>query len=462
MTKSSNPDPERTAHRIPHSGGAKDVKVDVHYLTRVEGHGDITVDVRAGELKECKFKVIESARFFETMLRGRLIYEAQHLTSRICGICACGHSLASIKASEKALGVVPHEDTLLLRKLLLHTEQMDSHLLHAYILVAPDLLGVKSIMPLVKTHRPVIERAFRMKKLSDWAGEILAGRHTHPISFAIGGLTKVPEKAHLQKLREMMVEARSDYAETVELFKKLSLPSFERKGQYVALSSDKEYAFYDGQINVNGEKLVDPQDYLSVIKEEVRDYSSAKFVTVNKAPYMVGALARFNLNGDKLDKKSKEIASYLGLKRPCYNTFMNTVAQVVEWGYCLEDSIDILERLIKNGINEEKVLVTMYPKKDQWPVRTRAGRGVGTVEVPRGILFHDYTVDDHGVVTAANCIIPTNQNINNLEADMKKIVPEIVGTQDEEEMRLTLEMLARAYDPCISCSTHLLDVRFIS
>jgi coenzyme F420-reducing hydrogenase alpha subunit len=123
-------------------------------------------------------------------------------------------------------------------------------------------------MPLVKTHRPVIERAFRMKKLSDWAGEILAGRHTHPISFAIGGLTKIPEKAHLLKLREMMVEARADYAETVELFKKLTLPSFERKGQYVALSHDKEYAFYDGKINVNGEKLVDPQDYLSLIKEE--------------------------------------------------------------------------------------------------------------------------------------------------------------------------------------------------
>jgi coenzyme F420-reducing hydrogenase alpha subunit len=447
MTKSSSP---------------KDVKIDVHYLTRVEGHGDITVDVRAGELKECKFKVIESARFFETMLRGRLIYEAQHLTSRICGICACGHSLASLKASEKALGIVPHEDTVLLRKLLLHTEQMDSHVLHAYILVAPDLLGVKSIMPLVKTHKPVIERAFRMKKLSDWGGEILAGRHTHPITFAIGGLTQIPKKTDLKKLREMMVEARGDYAETVELFKKLSLPPFERKAQYVALSNDEEYAFYDGKINVDGKKLVDPQDYLSVIKEEVRDYSSAKFVTVNQAPYMVGALARFNLNGEKLDKKSKDVAAYLGLKRPCYNTFMNTVAQVVEWGHCLEESIMILDRLIKGGINEEKVLVTMYPKKDRWPITTRAGRGVGAVEVPRGILFHDYTVNQQGVVTQANCIIPTNQNINNLEADMKKIVPEIVGSQDQEKMRLTLEMLARAYDPCISCSTHVLDVRFIS
>jgi len=439
----------------------KDIKIDVHYLTRVEGHGDITVDVKAGVIKECKFKVIESPRFFETMLRGRLVYEAQHLTSRICGICACGHSLASLKAAERAIGVVPCDDVILLRKLLLYSEQMDSHLLHIYILVAPDLLGVKSIMPLVKTHKPVIERAFRMKKLSDFAGEVLAGRHVHPISFAIGGVTKIPNKEQMKKLYQMMLQARADFDETVALFKKLEFPAFERKTQYVALASGEEYAFYDGLININGEKLVDPQDYLQVIKEEVRDYSSAKFASVNNAPYMVGALARFNLNGDKLDKESKDVAGYLGLKRPCYNTFLNTVAQVVEWGYCLQASIKIMERILKQGINEEKAVVTTFPTRDAWPIKTKAGRGVGAVEVPRGILFHDYTIDENGCIAAANCIIPTNQNIHNLEADMKKIVPEIIPCQNQSQMTLTLEMLARAYDPCISCSTHMLDVKFI-
>jgi coenzyme F420-reducing hydrogenase alpha subunit len=440
---------------------SKDVKIDVHYLTRVEGHGDIAVDVKSGELKECKFKVIESARFFETMLRGRLVYEAQHLTSRICGICSCGHSLASLKAAEKAIGIQPHEDTVLLRKLLLHGEQLDSHVLHFYVLVAPDLLGVKSIMPLIKTHRPVIERAFRMKKVADHIGEVLAGRHVHPISFALGGVTKIPDIGQMKKLHQMLVEARADFEETVELFKSLEWPKFERKTQYVALSCDEEYAFYDGKINVDGRRLVDVVDYKSVIKEEVRDYSSAKFVSVDGAPYMVGALARFNLNGDKLHKKAKEVAEYLGLTRPTHNTFMNTVAQVVEWGHCLEDSIAILERILKCGLDEEKILVTTYPKRDQWPIKTKAGRGAGAVEVPRGVLFHDYTVDSNGIVTDANCIIPTNQNINNLEADMRKIVPEIIGTQSQEQMTLTLEMLARAYDPCISCSTHILDVKFV-
>jgi sulfhydrogenase subunit alpha len=440
---------------------SKDVTVNVHYLTRVEGHGDITVDVKAGQIKDCRFKVIESARFFETMLRGRLIYEAQHLTSRICGICACGHSLASLKAAEKALGITPHPDVVLLRKLLLHLEQMDSHALHFYVLVAPDLLGVKSIMPLIKSHRSVIDRAFRMKRLADHACEVLAGRHIHPISFAIGGVTKIPDKEELKKVRAAMIEARADFEETVNLFKKLALPSFERKAQYVALSHDEEYAFYEGKINIDGKKFVEVQDYLSVIKEEVRDYSSAKFVSVNDAPYMVGALARFNLNAGKLDKKSKDVAAALGLKQPCHNTFMNTIAQVVEWGYCLEDSIAIIDRILKEGLDEERILTTTYPKRDAWPIKTKAGRGAGAVEVPRGILFHDYTVNDQGVVTDANCIIPTNQNINNLEADMRKIVPEIVGSQNQEQMTLTLEMLARAYDPCISCSTHVLDVKFV-
>ena len=192
----------------PRNSRNKNVRIDVHYLTRVEGHGDITVDIQGGELKQCRFRVVESPRFFEAMLAGRLIYEAQHLSSRICGICACGHTLASLKASESALGVVPPPAVIPLRKLLLYSEVMDSHLLHFYMLAAPDFLGVPSIMPLVRTKPAVVERAFRMKKLSDWTGEILAGRHTHPITFAIGGVTMVPEKSRLEKLHEAMLAAR--------------------------------------------------------------------------------------------------------------------------------------------------------------------------------------------------------------------------------------------------------------
>jgi sulfhydrogenase subunit alpha len=439
----------------------RDVRIDVRYLTRVEGHGDISVDIRGGELKQCRFAVIESPRFFETMLAGRLVYEAQHLSSRICGICACGHTLASLKASESALGITPPPAVIPLRKLLLYSEVMDSHLLHFYMLAAPDFLGVPSIMPLVRMKPALVERAFRMKRLSDWTGEVLAGRHVHPITFAIGGLTRVPERARLEELHAAMAAARRDFDDTVELFGRLRVPAFERKTQYVALAAPGEYALYEGAIQADGRPPVAPADYLELIREETRGFSSAKFAYAAGAPYMVGALARFNLSGDRLHRRARKAAAHLGLKRPCHNPFMNTIAQVVEWGHCLESSIALLQEILATGIDAEELLVTAYPARDRWPVRTRAGRGVGIVEVPRGMLIHDYTVGGDGVLTAANCVIPTNQNVANIQEDMKKIVPEIHPRQDRRQMTRTLEMLVRAYDPCISCSSHLLDVRFV-
>lgn len=442
---------------------AKNVNIDVHYLTRVEGHGNIVVDVKDGKLTKCEFQVIESPRFFESMLVGRSIWEAQHITSRICGICACGHSLASIKAGEDALGITPSDETVMLRKLLLHLEQLDSHILHIYILVAPDLLGVKSVMPLVKTHKPIVEMALRMKRMSDYGGEVLAGRHIHPISFVIGGLTKLPSKEGLEKLHKLMLESRKDGEETVKILKKLKFPEFERPTQYMSLTNDEEYAMYDGDLVVNKGNRTSDKNYRKVFTETVLDYSRAKIATINGKSYAVGALSRFNNNSDKLHKKAKAVAAEVGLKAPCHNPYLNTVAQLVEWVHCLEESITIIEKILKDGLNESKVVVPSWPKRGEVDkVKYKPNTGIGCVEVPRGSLFHEYAIDESAHITVANCVIPTNQNMGNLEDDMRKIVPELLGKKTQEEITLGLEMLARAYDPCISCATHLLDVKFIN
>ena len=441
---------------------SKNVKIDVHYLTRVEGHGNIVVDVQEGKLTKCEFQIIESPRFFESMLVGRSIWEAQHLTSRICGICACGHSLASIKAGEAALGIKPSEEVVMLRKLLLHAEMLDSHILHIYILVAPDLLGVKSIMPLVKTHRPIIEMALRMKRMSDYAGEVLAGRHIHPITYVIGGITQLPSRENLGKLYKMMLDARKDGEETVKIIKTLKFPQFERPTQYMSLTSDDEYAMYDGDLVVNGKQKTNAADYRKIFIESVVDYSKAKISKINGKSYAVGALSRFNNNSDKLHKKAKEVAKELGLKAPCHNPYLNTAAQLVEWAHCLEEAITIMEKILKDGLNEEKSVVASWPKRSEiGKIKYKPNTGVGCVEVPRGSLFHEYTIDDTGHITASNCVIPTNQNMGNLEDDMRKLVPELLGKKTQEEITLDLEMLARSYDPCISCATHLLDVKFV-
>ncbi len=447
---------------------SKDVNIDVHYLTRVEGHGNIVVDVKNGVLEKCEFQVIESPRFFESMLVGRSIWEAQHLTSRICGICACGHSLASIKAGEAALKITPSQETILLRKLLLNFEIMDSHILHIYILVAPDLLGVKSIIPLVKTHRKVIEMALRMKRMSDFGGEVLAGRHIHPISYVIGGLTQMPSTEGLKKLYKLMVESRKDTEATIKLIKTLKFPEFDRPTQYLSLTDENEYALYDGEILLNDDvegkrpfARTRVEDYRALIKEEVNDYSKAKIARIKGKPYAVGALSRFNNNSDKLNKKAKAAAKELGLTAPLHNPYLNTACQLVEWVHCLEDSISIVGQILKEGIDSSKVVVPSWPKRGDADKRQYVpATGSGCVEVPRGSLFHEYTIDATGHITAANCVIPTNQNIYNLEEDMRKLVPELIGNKTEDEIRLLLEMLARAYDPCISCATHMLDVKF--
>ncbi|MCJ7705995.1 MAG: nickel-dependent hydrogenase large subunit, partial [Anaerolineales bacterium] len=175
------------------------VKVDVHHITRVEGHGNIVVDVQNGELKQCELQIVETPRFIEAMLRGRPYAEASHLTSRICGICAVGHATTSLRATEKALGVELSEQTVLLRKLNFHGEMLDSHILHSYMLVAPDCLGVGSVIPLAKSAPDVVLRALRMKKLAGDLCAALCGRHTHPIALTVGGFTHFPSSQTLHQ-----------------------------------------------------------------------------------------------------------------------------------------------------------------------------------------------------------------------------------------------------------------------
>ena len=169
------------------------VNINVHHVTRVEGHGNIVVNTRNGELEECKFEVVESPRFFEAMLRGRRWDQAQHITCRICGICSIGHTTASLNATEAAFGIKPSEQTRLLRRLLFHGEMIQSHILHVYFLVAPDLLGVGSVIPLADTHTDVVLRALRMKKLANEICRVIAGKHVHPSAAVVKGFTRIPE-----------------------------------------------------------------------------------------------------------------------------------------------------------------------------------------------------------------------------------------------------------------------------
>ena len=419
-------------------------RIDVHHVTRVEGHGNIVVGIANGKLEECRFDVVETPRFFEAMLRGRPYQEASHITSRICGICATGHATTSLRACEKALGILPSDQTVLLRKLSFHGEILDSHVLHVYMLVAPDFLGVGSVIPLASSHPEVVLRALRMKKLAGDLCAAVSGRHTHPIAMTVGGFTHFPKPGELESLCKRLEDCRADVDATIELCASLPWPQFERDTEYVSLTRPDEYAFIDGEIVTSDGTRLPIEDYRQVTNEYLVQHSSAKFTRHQRESLMVGALARFNNNHAQLHPRAIAAAAALGLTPKVTNTFLNTAAQAVEIVHCVEDAIQVIDQLLERGITPEEPV----------PPTKMGGEGVGACEVPRGILIHHYWIGEDGKLTGANCIIPTNQNIANLEGDMRTLVPQILH-KPAEKIRLDLEMLVRAYDPCISCSVHV-------
>jgi sulfhydrogenase subunit alpha len=430
------------------------IDIDVKHVTRVEGHGNIRVNVKQGEITKLELQIVESPRFFEAFLRGRHYSEAPHITCRICGICSVGHTTAAIKAMENALGITPSEQTLLLRKLVLHGEHLQSHWLHVFFLAVPDFLGVGSVIPLAATHPEVVKRALRMKRLANDLCCALAGRHIHPIAMHVGGFTHVPRVAELVELKRRLEECRKDLAEMAAVYATLKLPDFKRDTEYVALSdpAGKEYALYDGQVaSTKANTTISVNDYRKWVLEHVVPHSAAKHVRSPHSPtYMVGSLARYNLNHERLHPAAKDLATKLGLNGGSTNTFHNNTAQLVESVHSLEDALRIIDELLTRGMKVEPLVQP-----------TRFGQGAGTTEVPRGILFHDYTVGKDGFITDANLIIPTGQNLANCEEDLRAYVKQLIKTDlGKEEITLQLEMLVRAYDPCISCATHFLDIEF--
>ena len=425
------------------------LQINLHHVTRVEGHGNITIDVKGNRLESCRFDVVETPRFFEAMLRGRPYRDAAPITSRICGICAVGHATTSLRATENALGIVPTEQTVLLRKLNFFGEILDSHVLHVMLLVAPDLLGLGSVIPLARTAPAVVERTLRMKKLAGDLCRAICGRHTHPISMAVGGFTQFPSREELVELRTRFDAMRADVDETVELIGQLTFPEFERETEYVALFKPDEYAFIGGEIRSSDGGTWPTSEYAQITQEHVVPHSSAKHTRHSRESYMVGALARFNLNHELLCPEAQEAAAHLGLAAPCVNPYKNTVAQLVEMVHAVYESMGLIDELLARGIFNEALVA---------PARL-SGVGVGACEVPRGVLFHQYTIED-GLILRADCVIPTGQNLANIEADMRALVPQVLG-RPRDEIVLGLEMLVRAYDPCISCSTHLVDVKFL-
>ena len=426
------------------------VSLRINHLTRVEGHGNIVVDATNGKIKQCRWEVPEAPRFFEAMVRGRMWHELHHVTSRICGICSISHTLTSVKATEAAFGVQISPQTVKLRKIAKHAENLQSHVLHVGYLALPDLMGVESVIPLASSHPAEVKTVIRLHRLGNDMSTMICGRTTHPQRIIPGGFTRLPTAEDLGTLKGWLQDAIPDLQAVASLVKSVAgnLPPFERETEYIALVDEGEYPLYDGRIGSTDGGTWDAREYRGIVNEYVVPHSTAKYARHNRDSYMVGPLARFNLNDRLLRPAAKGAANSFGLDAMCSNPFMNSIAQLVECFHSIEDSIRLIDEILADGLKEESVEVV--PK---------AGKGVGAIEAPRGMLFHEYEYDKAGRCVNANLVIPTNQNHGNIQGDLEALLPTLLEKPDKE-IELGMEMLVRAYDPCISCSTHFLQVSF--
>jgi coenzyme F420-reducing hydrogenase alpha subunit len=430
---------------------SNNIAINVHHITRVEGHGNIVVNIKNGTIEKCQWQVPEAPRFFEAMVRGRRWDDIQTIVSRICGICSISHSFAAIKAVENALGLEITEQADKLRLLLHYSEQLQSHVLHVGYLVAPDLFGEKSVVPLVPKAPDAVKTIIKAHRVANQWSELLAGRITHPITIIPGGLSMIPSEQQLRDLKKQLEAIVPDLVTICQVVLSVAdkMPPFQRETEYVSLYRKGTYAFYHGDIKSTDGPVKPVNQWESVANEYVTAQSTAKWCKWNRDSYAAGALARFNNSADFISPLGKKVADMFGLKKGAVGPFLNNVAQLAEAAHVVEVSIQMLDELLTKGLKQEKVKVT-----------PRAGRGYGAVEAPRGILFHAYEFNKNGECTWGNMCIPTNQNHANIQKDFEKFVPEFMHL-GEDGLRQGMEMLVRSYDPCISCSTHMLNVTFV-
>jgi sulfhydrogenase subunit alpha len=420
---------------------SKTIKVD--YLARVEGEGGLLVKVSGKKVTDVQFNIFEPPRFFEAFLRGRLFSEAPDITARICGICPVAYQMSSVHAMERAFGAKVDGQLRALRRLLYCGEWIESHALHVFMLHAPDFLGYADAIQMAQKHGPVVQMALKLKKIGNDIVNLVGGREIHPINVRVGGFYKLPTKKELQGLTERLHWAVDASVQTVKFCSALHFPDFERSYEYVALRHEQEYPFNEGRLVSNRGLNIDVAEYENHFAEEHVQHSTALHsVLKERGAYFVGPLARFNLNFDKLTPKAQDAAKKAGIGKGTNNPFKSIIVRSVEMLYACEEAL----RIIKEYEMPDKPFVDVTP---------RPGTGYGCTEAPRGILYHRYRLDEHGIILDAKIVPPTSQNQKTIEQDLREYVPSRLNLS-QEKLTWQCEQAIRNYDPCISCSAHFL------
>jgi coenzyme F420-reducing hydrogenase alpha subunit len=417
--------------------------IDVAYLARVEGEGAFEVELEDGKVSHAHLKIFEPPRFFEALLRGRFFAEAPDITARICGICPVAYQMSSVHAMENLCGVTVDGQLRALRRLIYCGEWIESHVLHVYMLHAPDFLGYPDAITLAKDYPDVVKCGLQLKKIGNEIMTLLGGREIHPINVRVGGFYRVPSRSELAPLAERLKWAQEAALETVRWVATLPFPDVERDYELVALRHPLEYPLNEGHIVSSRGIDISAEEYENTfVEEHVARSTALHSVIRERGSYIVGPLARYGLNADRLSPLARQAAREAGLGPVCRNPFQSIIVRAVETVFACEEALRIIDEYEP-------------PDRPSVDVIPRAGTGYACTEAPRGILYHRYAIDDDGTILTAKIVPPTSQNLRGIEGDLAQIVEENVHRARADLTHLC-EQSIRNYDPCISCSTHFL------
>ncbi len=429
-----------------------DFNIHLSEISKVEGSATLDIKVKNNRIEDLTFGISEWKRFYTQAIRGKPAVAAPSLLARICGTCSNAHLLASIKSVEMALGITPSEQTMMLRKLLNYGLMIRDHALHLYIFSLPDVVGKPSILDFDENdpeQHEFMHDAFAVKEVGNKLSIVTGGRSVHAPMPVVGGFLKLPTVEALKALLPELRNIRPKVLKLVKVFAKYHGSLRMRDMPEFSALCSPDFSFLEGLVHTTDGLTVREQDLGPHLDGVVLPYSHARGFTFDGKKFMVGALARINLNDDGLHPLTRISAAEELKLFPSSNIYHNNLAQAIEILHSIDASIDLIEKL-----------QTITPET---PIKSagKGGVGIGVIEAPRGTLYYKLEVDDTGTVKFADIIVPTGQNLIIIERSLYELVERLL---EEGVKRDAIpdhcENLIRAYDPCMSCASHFLKVKW--
>jgi coenzyme F420-reducing hydrogenase alpha subunit len=416
-----NDDPHRT------------IQLNVPMITRLEGEGALVLNADQGRLESVQLKIYEPPRFFEKFVEGKHYTELPHLVARICGICPIAYQMTAVRAVEKIFGLnlPPHIHAL--RRVTQCGEWLQSHILHIHFLAAPDYLGFPHMMAMARQHPEVVRRGLRLQALGNALLGLQGGRSVHPVGLKVGGFGAEPASGQIEQLLKKLEAGLVEAEQLVHWVAGLDLPEDQQDFLSVSCGGRESYPMNEGGVRVSDGTVIAPENFRQAFQEHQVSHSTALFSLYrNQHPYLVGPLARMNLNYDWLP----------GWTFPSDNMYHSIRARALECYFVMLEAMQILQNY--------------QPGPAAMEVSPVAGWGAHVTEAPRGLIYHHYQMDEAGHVVSGCIVPPTSQNQARIEQDLIASVNRYGLDHSDGDLQAFCERLIRNYDPCISCSVHFL------